>query len=388
MNEIINRVVSNVKLEEGKQVIQNQLIDIYFNDGISTKKLARKNMLPIPVVSAVKKEFVKAGLAVQNIGMHITGKGKLVVEKELGYEGIDKYLYMKLMENPWGEHKELYDIKEQLSRIFINRPEADVSIDQSKCTVDTAIKRAILCLKYSSLIGKQVLCVGDDDFISVAIGFLLKRLFNGKIPEKSNTLVMDVDERILSYIRGVANENGLPISCVYSDFRQPILEYYKGNFDCFFTDPPYTLEGMKLFLSRGMDALKKEKGLTVFFSYGHKSPDIELEIQKCFINMGLTVCEILSGFNAYEGAQIIGNTSQMIVLKTTTNSHASVVGSFDKPMYTGEIRKTVRLYSCTQCGKVFKVGKSERYYTIESLKAAGCSKCENRSFRLFNKNKI
>ena len=129
---------------------------------------------------------------------------------------------------------------------------------------------------------------------------------------------MDIDNRILDYISSISKDEDLPISCKYVDLRMPLPEEFKNQFDCLFTDPPYTLQGMNLFLSRGLEALKNQKnGLSIFFSYAHKSPEFELNMQKYFVHMGLMISEILNSFNIYDGAQIIGNTGQMIILKTT-----------------------------------------------------------------------
>jgi predicted methyltransferase len=40
--------------------------------------------------------------------------------------------------------------------------------------------------------------------------------------------------------------------------------------------------------------------------------------------MGLTVSEIIAKFNTYKGASIIGNTGQMIILKTTNATKALI----------------------------------------------------------------
>ncbi|WML34857.1 hypothetical protein [Clostridium sp. OS1-26] len=147
MNNYLQKVNKSVTIEEGKQAIQNMLINIYFKEGISTKELARVNLLPIPVISAIKKEFIKYGLLTQARGVRVTEKGRLFIEEELGFYGLNKDLYMKLLSEPWKEHTEIKEIKEMLNKIFINRPQADVTIDQSKCTVDTAVKEQFFALK-------------------------------------------------------------------------------------------------------------------------------------------------------------------------------------------------------------------------------------------------
>ncbi|WMM25252.1 bis-aminopropyl spermidine synthase family protein [Tissierella sp. MB52-C2] len=388
MLNYIDEVNKNVSIEEGKKAIENILITIYLKGGISTKELARNSLLPIPVVSAIKKEFIKKGLVIQDRGTRLTIKGRHFVEEGLGFKKINSDLYMKLLMEPWKEHREIIEIKEELQELFDNRPQVDVTIDQSKSSIDTSLKRAILSLKNHNLVGKRILCLGDDDLVSIALGFLLKKLFNNTIHHTTKITVMDIDKRIIDYINDIAIKESLPIKCEYVDFRMPLADNFKNQFDCFFTDPPYTLEGMNLFLSRGIEALRDDSGLTIYFSYAHKSPDFQLTMQKCFFSMGLIVSEVMARFNTYEGASIIGNTGQMIVLKTTNITKALIKTPYKGVLYTGELKETVRSYRCKQCGEIIKVGRSEKFNNIETLKSKGCYKCNSQVFELIQRKNI
>ncbi|AFS78888.1 hypothetical protein DUF43 [Gottschalkia acidurici 9a] len=383
----VQKVSENVRIEDGSQVIEKILINVYFREGISTKELAKNNLLPTPVVAAIKREFIKLGLLVQDRGVRLTIKGRCFIENDLGFKGVNKELYIRLISEPWKEHEEIIELKEELNEIFINRPQADVTIDQSKCTVDTSIKRALLALKNSVLIGKKILCVGDDDLVSIAIGFLLKKLFSNIQYSRTIILVMDIDQRVLSYIEALSEKENLPIKCEHIDFRKPISNKFRGIFDCFFTDPPYTLQGMNLFISRGVEALKRENGIPIFLSYANKSPDFEFDMQKCFLNMGLTVSEVFTTFNSYESAGIIGSTGQMIILKTTSRTKSSINSSYEGMIYTGEFKITVRYYKCKECNKIIEVGNSKKVKTIEELKEKGCSNCNGKIFKIIEKVK-
>ncbi|NLK75559.1 MAG: bis-aminopropyl spermidine synthase family protein [Clostridiales bacterium] len=385
MLNYIEEVYKKVKIEEGKKAIENILITLYLKEGISTKELARNNLLPIPVVAAIKKEFIKKGLVIQDRGTRLTIDGRQFVEDSLGFKNINSDLYMRLLMDPWKEYGEIIEIKEELQEIFDNRPQADVTIDQSKSSIDTSLKRAILSLKNHNLVGKRILCLGDDDLVSVALCFLLKKLFNNTVHHKTKITIMDIDKRIIDYINNIAIKEALPIKCEYVDFRMPLATNFRNQFDCFYTDPPYTLEGMNLFLSRGIEALKGGSGLTIYFSYAHKSPDFQLAMQKCFSSMGLIVSEVMARFNIYEGASIIGNTGQMIVLKTSNITKALIKTPYMGALYTGELKETIRSYRCNQCGVITKVGRSEKTNNIETLKLKGCYKCNCQVFKLIHR---
>ncbi|WP_409345115.1 bis-aminopropyl spermidine synthase family protein [Paenibacillus sp. MBLB4367] len=385
MRNYIEETSGRVHLQEGKRAIEQLLLECYVKPGISTKELARKTLLPVPVAAAIKKELIGAGALAQDSGVRCTAEGKAYIEKERGYGGIDKRLYASLMAEETAWRTELADLLPMLERVFDSRPQANVQIDQSKCTAETSLARAVLCLREHALIGKQALCVGDDDLVSVSLGFLLKRLFPDAREPKASICVVDVDERFIRCIREIADREGLPIECRHADLRQPLPDELQGRFDCFFSDPPYTLQGMSLFISRGISGLKYEKGLPVFLSFAHKSPDFSLAMQREFVRMGLVAKEVIPQFNAYEGAEMIGNRSQMIILRTTERTAPDIAGEFEDALYTGEIKRTERTYRCKRCGESVEVGYRHEVVTIEQLKNEGCPVCANDTFDLTGK---
>lgn len=388
MINYIEEVKTKVRLQEGVQVIEQLLVASYMRPGISTKELARHTYLPVPITAAIKKELIKAGALIQERGVRCTSAGKVYVEHELGYGGIDQDLYQKLMAEETDWQPELSDVLARLTEILEQRPQVDVQIDQSQCTVETSLRRAVLCLREHSLIGKNILCVGDDDLVSISLGLLLKRLFPNAKDQRAAITVMDIDERFLRFIQGAAAKEGLSVACRHIDFRQPLPEGWNGQYDCFFTDPPYTLQGLTLFLSRGISALKHEKGCPIFLSFAHKSPDFTWSMQREFVRMGLSVKQVLLHFNQYIGAQMIGNSGQMIVLTTTEFTEPHITDSFEEELYTGEVRRTVRTYRCIQCQGQLQVGVQGDYSTIEDLKKQGCPVCANLTFTWLAKKTI
>ena len=387
-NNYLDIMYQNVKIQEGRQAIEKLLIDFYFARGSTSKDYAILNNIPVPLVTAIKNEALKLKLLEKSTGIHLSPKGKQFVEKELGYKGINIELYKKLNQNY--ASKVIEQLSQKLNNIFENRPEVDVSVDQSKCTLETAIKRALLCLENNCLIGKNILCVGDDDLISVSIGILLHTLYGGNMNLcKTKIYVLDSDQRILDYISDIARIYDLPIDCYNIDFRNPIPSKYLCKMDCFYTDPPYTLSGMKLFLSRGLECLKNSVSLNVFLSYAHKSQEEMLKIHKMFIELGLSALRIMPQFNRYEGAGILGNSSQMFLLKTTAATRTPSMGEkFNIPIYTGEIKRTRRKYVCKKCNTIHYVSFEDTYSTIEKLKTAGCTICGHHFFNMVSKKEI
>jgi N4-bis(aminopropyl)spermidine synthase len=349
--------------------------------------MSRKLNLPIPIISAIKNEFKKRNLVVMKSGIRLSEEGVFFVKNELGYNNLNIDMYNRLINLI---DYESFDNKiiQTIDTLLQNRPEVDVTVDQSKCTNLTAIKRAILVLKNNKLINKNILCVGDDDLISISMGLLIKSLYNGE--EKSNTeiTVIDIDERILLYIEKIAKEFELPIVCIKHDVKLELPVNLINKFDCILTDPPYSLDGLKLFVSRGISSLKEESNLQIFLSFGHKNPLQSLYMQGFFYESGLEICSIYNNYNMYEGAEIIGNTSDMIILNTTTKTISLITSDYDELIYTGEIKKTIRIYECINCKRKIEISIKSEIKNIEKLKELGCPDCNTYKFNLKEKKEI
>ncbi|HEY4552254.1 MAG TPA: bis-aminopropyl spermidine synthase family protein [Bacillaceae bacterium] len=385
MSYHFQKAYANLKLQEGIHVLEQFLVNCYFSPESSTKELARKMLLPIPIAAAIKKELITAGLLKQSNGTECTAEGKETVENQLGFAEINKDLYQTLMSSQTHWEYLLEDLLIELEPFFDLRPQVNVEIDQAKCTLKTSVARAILCLREHSLIGKKVLCVGDDDLVSISLGFLLKRIFPSVHHTKTVIDVLDVDERYIDYIQQISNDHHLPINCHKIDLKHPLPERLCDKYDCFYTDPPYTLQGLMLFVSRGVAALKKNKGLPIFLSYAHKSPDCMLKVHQELLKMGLSVKEVTLHFNEYEGAQIIGSKGQMLILQTTDSTLPAYIDHYGGALYTGEMNRKQRKYRCKKCRHVVRVGIKMEFPTIEKLKKSGCPKCRYDRFDLVEK---
>lgn len=340
--DYIKEIEKKVSIDEGIIAIEQFLINVYFENPISNKELARKICLPIPLIVAIKKEFIKAGIVKQDRGITMTPKGIDYVENDLGYQGLNKILFKELNNGVCNVEETFLEEIQIIEKIFNGRPKPDFSMDQTHCTYITSLKRSILALKNNTLINKKILCVGDDDLVSVSLGLLLKKLYRDGDKSKSEIHVIDIDERYLDYIDKIAGEYDLPITCHSMDLRNSMDKELIAKFDCFYTDPPYTMNGLHLFLSRGISALKKIKGLPIFFSFAHKSYDYSFEMMRKFNEMGLSVCRIMPKFNVYEGASIIGNIGQLIILKTTSYTDLDIEEDeyFVDCLYTKEVKRS------------------------------------------------
>ncbi len=320
----------NVSLREGSEGVKNFFRIVYQNSGISTRECAKKLKMPIPIVAAIKQEAIKIDLVEPGSTLRLTDKGKLYCEEELNLSKYQENICVNCNGLKYVIPTDYQPILKQLEHILSNRPKVDVTIDQAHGTAETALRRAILALEKGVIFNKRIAFLGDDDYISVAIMLMYKHLFERKPPVLT---VFDIDERLLKHIQEVSIEFDFEIETIKYDVRETLLEKYIETFDAIFTDPPYTLNGAKLFLTRANNMLKNELGKYIFFSFGHKAPNEMIEVQRVAIELGFSFGEIIPNFNQYLGAAILGNLGQMMLLeKAKIKKNESI--ALDKNIYT------------------------------------------------------
>jgi predicted methyltransferase len=377
---LLEYVAKATSLREGVEGVAQILRIIHSAGRITLKDLSRRSGLPVPVLAAVRGELEKAQILDRRAGLILTERGYRFVQDHLGvttrYDSTCPTCYgRRIIIN-----KEIRPSIQRLEHYFQRSPSVDVTLDQAPCVPETSIRRALYMYQSGALEGKRVIILGDDDLVSLAIG-LLGRFLGNRVLTKCLTVV-EADRRWIDLIVSASNTEELEIECIHHDLRDPLPDSLWQQFDTFETDPPYTKEGVTLFVSRAISALDPGSGKQGFLSLGHKSPDEMLDVYQSLVAMGLTVREVIPAFNDYQGASILGSSSQMIHLVSTDVTEPLVLDPYyQEPIYTGQLSPTVRLYVCTQCKRGYKVGQGHSFTTIEALKIAGCERCSNKRFR-------
>ena len=208
------------------------------------------------------------------------------------------------------------------------RPSPNREYDQFTATIETTAKRACLLNFFEDIEGKRLLFLGDNDFTSVAVASFRKA---------SEITVLDIDKRILDKIDSISKGEGLNINSDNYDAREILPGLYTGKFDVVFTDPPYTEEGMKLFLSRAVRALDlSNNAARIYICYGNSDRAKErfLPIYDAFTASGLMMRWVFDKFNRYQGAESIGSSSSLFILDVTPATESLILEKYDKPIYT------------------------------------------------------
>jgi predicted methyltransferase len=380
MNEhLLDRVAEATSLREGTTGVAQVLRIVYQEGKVSLRDLSHRSGLPVPVLAAVRGELEKARVLSRKGGLTLTEQGRRFIEQDLKITTRHDPACPTCHGRRLVIADDVQPAVEKLERVFQNSPAADVTLDQAPCLAETSLRRALCMYQHGALEGKDVIILGDDDLVSLVIGFL-GQVLGSPLPRRLT--VVEADGRWIDLIRNINQTENMMIECIQHDLRDPLPERLRHRFDTFETDPPYTTAGMTLFVSRAVQALRRGDGHQGFLSFGHKSPPELLDVHRNLVEMGLVIQEMIPLFNAYQGASILGGFSQMIHLLSTSETKPLISDArYEGVIYTDESSPTTRLYTCTRCKKRYEVGQRRPFVTVESLKATGCTRCGNTRFR-------
>lgn len=207
--------------------------------------------------------------------------------------------------------------------------------DQFFATPQGTAKKVSILNKKGQISNKKILIIGDDDLVSIAIA-----LFS---TDYTSITVLDVDKDILNTVNLIAKDLNLPnITTIKYDLRNPIPSTLKDIFDVVITDPPYTASGIKLFLNKGLKLLNVDNtkplvGKYIFLYFGASIKEMQkfIKIQQIIDGYNLVIEEKLSNYISYNGAESIGSSSSLYVLKTTQNTNSLPDSSLEN-IYTHE----------------------------------------------------
>lgn len=219
------------------------------------------------------------------------------------------------------------DVARRIAEVVAGAPAAVRALDHVPATPVTALRRALWLDGTFDLGGATLVCVGDHDLTSIALCLVNPRV---------NVVVADLDEDLLAYIDDRAATLGLPIRTAWADFRAGLPSVARETGDLVVTDPPYTPEGVRLFLARGLESLRDHANgrLVMAYGYGRHQPALGLKVQREIVGLSLATEAILPHFNRYDGAQAIGGASDLYVLQPTAATWKALPRATQAAIYT------------------------------------------------------
>lgn len=214
----------------------------------------------------------------------------------------------------------------ELERAVAEGPASDLDLDHVAATAETALRRALFLATRFDLEGRTLLCVGDHDLTSVALTLVVPG---------ARAAVVDLDERVLAHIDASADRLGLDITTHSADLRLGLPPMLHGAAEVVFTDPPYTPDGVELFVRRGLEGMAEPRRGRVLVAYGvsETTPRLATATQSRFSRLDLLVEALWPDFNRYHGAESIGAASDLYVLRPLARSLPSP-GAEDPRVYS------------------------------------------------------
>ncbi len=205
------------------------------------------------------------------------------------------------------------------------RPKPKRKLDQFGATEKTLTARTNLLASRGFLTDAKVLFLGDYDLTSLACASSAKN---------TELWALDIDTDVLKKIK----ETKRGVETICHNLVNPLPQHLRSSFDTVFTDPPYTPEGVTLFLSRSLEALSRGDRARVFLCYGTsaKAPERVLAVQEEILDHGVVIEELLPNFNEYLAAKTIGNYSDLYTLRPTPKTRPLVRGEYQGKLYTHE----------------------------------------------------
>jgi N4-bis(aminopropyl)spermidine synthase len=375
---ITAEVAAAVGLAEGESGVRDVLRVIARSEPVPTSQISRMAELPVPIVTAVCNELRKRSVVARTRPVQLTPPARQALAADR--------VHLELQCGCCGGlgtrvPAELAALEADLEPVAAGAPQARMELDQTHCTVPTKIHRVLRMDDAGALDGKAIMLLGDDDLVSVAIARYASRL--GISTGIRRLSVVDADPAVLDWIREQSAGTGVDVELIRHDLREPLPASLTGAFDVACTDPPYTVPGAELFLSRAVSALAARPGQHVFFSFGARRPAETLATQRLIADLGLVVRSVTPNFNTYVGAGILAGTSHLYHLRTS-EAAPLVDGPYAGPLYTADTRtEQNRPYRCAACASVHQVGTGAgaRWTRISELQAAGCPDCGSTTFR-------
>lgn len=368
----LSDIQKNVELREGISGLIQLLGMIERFQNVTMRKLSQESNIPVPICVAVRNEFTKLKWCTKVAnGTKVTPMGEEVL-RVLGILN-ENIACSECFGVGYILPEQKYQKEFEILRKYCDmRGEPNTLIDQSYATPTTSLNRILFMNQNFDMTRQNFAFLGDSDLTSIALSLFA--------PSASRIVVFDMDSRLRDIIVLANREHNLSIEFVELDLRKPLPDEFKNQFYCVVSDPPYTLNGTTLFVSRGIELMSSNNEGVFYLSFPIKSPSEMMHFQNLLSEMNCLITDIIPKFNKYIGAQKIGGVSTLYRLIVLPQAIPKITGSYNKPIYTGETSPTVRFYQCQNCRIIIRVGQSEKFQTIEQLKKKSCPKCEGVKF--------
>lgn len=236
------------------------------------------------LIRLYKNGFIFAGEG----GFLLTEKGKGEINiKDIDFKGEICPLCLGKRIVPEAKFKEVLS---EFKRIVEKRPRPKIDFFQGHMLEQDVIARVALMHYYDDLDRKNIVLIGDDDLLSVALALT-------ELP--SRIVVLDADARIGEFIKSTNIEYNFSIEFEKYNVADPLPTEIRGKFDVFSSEPLETMSGLKAFLCRGVTCLKAN-GVGYFGLTRYEASLKKWQaVQRLLARMNCVITDIIQGFSVY-----------------------------------------------------------------------------------------
>lgn len=154
------------------------------------------------------------------------------------------------------EFEPFHDAYHRFLPLLAKRPPAEATYDQGALTAESVFRRLALMYARGDVADRRILLLGDDDLLSIALALT-------GLPRE--IVVVEIDPRLCEFIRQVATEQKLNLRVFPHDARERLPVGLRAHFDTFVTDPSETIQGLLLFVEKGLAMLSPGGGRAGYF---------------------------------------------------------------------------------------------------------------------------
>lgn len=330
---MLDDISYKVQLGEGAEGVRLILRTVFRFEPIPLHDLARKISIPVPLVSAVRRELEKEKLLDRKSGLVLTDKGNELLRAIGVCNRIAEPLIMSYQIPSY-----LNGLIPKFQEIVDDRPKPKFSLDQSHATMQTCMLRIAYLYEHDAIDGRDIVFLGDDDLMALSLHLFAEEMGI----TTGTTTVFDLDVRVIEFIENISNKRGWGINGIRHDLRNPLETNMRDKYDVFFCDPPYTAEGFRVFTSRGVELLRSNPGKKGFICFGAGHPNELADALSVVTELGLVLREIVPSFNRYIGAQMHAQASNMIRCDTSNRTTGVFHDAFELNIFTAAKNKNRR----------------------------------------------
>lgn len=208
------------------------------------------------------------------------------------------------------------DLLAEIRQIVADVPKPKANLDHVQATAETVFKRGQMLATEFYLKSRSILFLGDHDLTSICLKM---------ISPSTRVVVSDIDDDLLNFLSewNHSNADSPGYDTYFSDFRYGFPPALVDSVDVVFSDPPYTQDGLQLFVRRALTALTgNPQTCRMVLAYGHSRlrPDTGIAAQSVLSKSGLSIDAMLPGFNSYHGAEALGSRADLYICQPSAKA--------------------------------------------------------------------